>query len=154
MKRILTLSAVVLALLAGAQESKSQILTNNGALIYINTNAVVRMCGVVDNNANGTITVQDSASLRVDGSVNVNSGSLSFNAASTGLVTVDLLTAGTCNLVSGTLNRNGSGTLHVQGNVNNKGATNNSSLIIIDGNWNNEGIVNNNTGAVMDIGQP
>lgn len=129
----------------------SQTLTNNGALIHVNNKATMRVCGIMNNDKNGTVTVQDSALLRVDGTMNVNSGTVTYNASSTGLVTVNMTIAGTpCGPISGTVIRNGNGTLTVTGDLVNNGQLTNNAVIYC-GNWFNNGTCDNNTNAVLEV---
>jgi len=137
--------------LAFATNMYSQTLTNNGALIYVNKKATMRVCGVMNNNQNGIVTVQDSSLLRVDGTMNVNSGTVTYNATSIGIVSMNMTIAGTpCGPISGTVIRNGNGTLTITGDLVNNGQLTNNSFIYC-GNWFNNGTCDNNTNAVLEV---
>lgn len=151
--RFFALAILATVLCLGGTSLSAQVLTNNGAMIYMNSNSNVRICGTANVNQGGTIQAQDSAKLRVDGTLNINTGTLTFNSTSMGLITVDLTSGGiACGPATGIINRNGTGTLTVQRDLNNNGTLNNISLIRIDGTLNNIGTVNND--SVIEVGQP
>ncbi|MBL7997975.1 MAG: hypothetical protein JNL32_04990 [Candidatus Kapabacteria bacterium] len=150
---VLTAIAFFALALCSSTSFAQSILTNNGTLIYVSPKTTVRICGTADVVSNGTVTVQDSANLRVDGTMNITNGTLNLNAASTALVTVDLTSGGTpCGPATGTINRNGTGTLRVNRNLNNNGLLNNTATILIFGDWNNAGTANNDN--LIEINQP
>lgn len=112
---------IVMFCCALALPVKSQIFTNNGAVISAGSAAVM----LINGNAQllgGEISFGDRAELRINGTLNFEAGLTIFNAASMGIVTGDCFIG-----TKGELRRLGTGTLYLNRFTRNRG------LIVNDG---------------------
>ncbi|MFM8473431.1 MAG: hypothetical protein ACKOBV_07925 [Candidatus Kapaibacterium sp.] len=130
----------------------AQTLTNNGTVVYMAPKAVVVINGNAEVKSAGIVTMDDSASVRVNGNLQVSNGSVNMNRRSTVNVNGDVETGGVCSQPAGIVVRNGSGVLTVSGSVVNKGLINNNSTIFIGTTLKNDGEVNNSSGSLIEVG--
>jgi hypothetical protein len=131
----------------------SQTMTNNGTIFYMAPKAIVSVKGSAKVKSAGIVTVQDSATLTVDGSLDIVNGSVSMNGASLVSVNGNLSTDGLCSQPAGVVVRNSPGLLSVTGSFINKGLLTNSSTVTIGTSLRNDGEVNNSKNALIETGQ-
>ncbi len=131
----------------------AQIMTNNGGTIYLSPRAVMQINGTYASVANGQLTADDSASLRVMGSMNIASGRATFNGRSIAVVDSNLTTGGVpCTVAHGYLVRTGVGSITVKGALVSDGDIQNSALIYVWRDFVNRGTLTNS--GTIEVGQP
>jgi hypothetical protein len=133
--------------------ARGQALTNNGTIFYMAPKAVVSIKGTAQVKSAGIVTVQDSATLVVDGALDILSGSISMNGSSLVSVNGNLSTDGVCSQPAGVVVRNSPGLLSVTGSFVNKGLLTNNSTVTIGTSLRNDGEVNNAKNALIETGQ-
>ncbi|MCX8050635.1 MAG: hypothetical protein N3B17_01910 [Chlorobi bacterium] len=136
-----------------ASGSSAQIMTNNGGTVYLSPRAVMQVNGTYTSIANGQLTAEDSASLRVTGSMHIASGRATFNGRSTAVVDSNLTTGGVpCTVAYGFLICNSQSLVTVKGNLASDGEVQNRATIYVWRDFVNRGSLTN--GGLIEVGQP
>ncbi len=150
-KRCITvLGSLLLLCTVGA---RAQVMTNNGGTVYLSPRAIMQINGTYASVANGQLTADDSASLRVTGSMNITSGRATFNGRSVAIVDSNLTTGGVpCTMAYGYLVRAGVGSITVKGALQSDGDIQNSALIYVWQDFVNRGTLTNS--GTIEVGQP
>ncbi|MCS7177369.1 MAG: hypothetical protein NZ960_07145 [Candidatus Kapabacteria bacterium] len=104
---------------------RAQLLTNNGAQVTLREGVMVVVNGdVLQQGGAASIQAYDGATLRVAGSVTVQSGNIQLQDTALMQVTQNMT------IHSGaTVDRGGTGSLQVQGNLTNHGTINNTGTV-------------------------
>jgi len=103
----------------------AQLVVNNGAVVTVRENAVVKVNGdILQQGASPALEVHDGATLQVDGNVTIYTGSVQLHAGALMEVTQDMTIAS-----GAVLNRGAPGSLRVYGNLVNQGTVNNNGTV-------------------------
>lgn len=131
----------------------AQTMTNNGGTIYLSPRAVMLINGSYSSVANGQLTAEDSASLRITGAMHIRSGRATLNGRAVATVDSNLTTGGIpCTTAYGFLIRNGTGLLTVKGSIVNQGEIQNRSTIVVWRDFINRGSCSNS--GLIEVGLP